>query len=100
MNIWKDYLLPVMPVVLVIGGLTAVWLRRHRPYDLLRGLLVCALCAGFFAVGFVRAGWDKAAVAFLFIFVPTATIAIGRWSVLRQYQSTLPPKDLTDKVQP
>lgn len=100
MNIWKDYLLPVMPVVLVIGGLIAVWLRRHRPYDLLRGLLVCALCAGCFAVGFVRAGWDKAAVAFLFIFVPTATIVIGRWSVLRQYQSTLPPKDPTDKVQP
>ena len=100
MNIWKEYLLPVMPVVLVIGGLTAVWLRRHRPYDMLRGLSVCALCAGCFAVGFVRVGWDKAAVAFLFIFVPTATIAIGRWSVLRQYQSTLPPKDLTDKVQP
>ena len=100
MNIWKDYLLPVMPVVLVIGGLTAVWLRSHRRYDLLRGLSVCALCAGCFAVGFVRVGWDKAAVAFLFIFVPTATIAIGRWSVLRHYQSTLPPRDPTDKVQP
>lgn len=100
MNIWKDYLLPVMPIVLVIGGLIAVWLRRHRPYDLLRGLSVCALCAGCFAVNFVHAGWDKAAVAFLFIFVPTALISIGRWSVLRHYQSTLPPKDPTDKVQP
>ena len=100
MNIWKEHLLPLMLVVLVIGGLTAVWLRSHRPYDLLRGLSVRALCAGCFAVEFVRAGWDKAAVAFLFIFVPTATISIGRWSVLRQHQSTLPPRDPTDKVQP
>ncbi len=100
MNIWKDYLLPVMPVVLVIVGLLAARPQRHRHYNLLRGLSVCALCAGCFAVGSVRAGWDKAAVAFLFIFVPTATIVIGRWSVLRHYQSTLPPQDPTDKVQP
>lgn len=97
MELLKQY---ILPVVLVIGGLIAVWLRRHRPYDLLRGLSVCVMGAGCFAVGFVRAGWDKAAVAFLFIFVPTATIAIGRWSVLRHHQSTLPPKDPTDKVQP
>ena len=100
MNIWKEYVLPVLPVVLVIVGLLAARLQRHLPYNLLRGLSVCALCAGCFAVGFVRAGWDKAAVAFLFIFVPTALIVIGRWSVLRHYQSTLPPKDPTDKVQP
>jgi hypothetical protein len=100
MNIWKDYLLPVMPVVLVIVGLLAARRQRHLPPNLLRGLSVCALCAGCFAGGFVRAGWDKAAVAFLFIFVPTAPIAIGRWSVLRHYQLTLPPKDPTDKVQP
>ncbi len=100
MNIWKDYLLPVMPIVLVIVGLLAARRERNRPYDLLRGLSVCAMCAGCFAGGFVRAGWDKAAVAFLFIFVSTAPIAIGRWSVLRHHQSTLPPKDPTDKVQP
>lgn len=99
MNNWKDYLLPVIPVVLVIAGLLAVWLQRHHPYSLLRGLSVCALCAGCFAVGFVRTGWDKAAVAFLFIFVPGAPIAIGRWSVLRHYQSTLPQQEPSEKVQ-
>ncbi|MBL8819877.1 MAG: hypothetical protein JNL58_27880 [Planctomyces sp.] len=100
MNIWKDYLLPVMPVVLVIGGLLAARRQHHRPYNLLRGLSVCALCAGCFAFGFVRVGWDKAAVAFLFIFVPTATIVTGLWAEHRRYLSTLPPKDPTDKVQP
>jgi hypothetical protein len=97
MELLKQY---ILPIVLVIVGLLAARRERHRPYDLLRGLSVCAMCAGCFAGGFVRAGWDKAAVAFLFIFVPGALIAIGRWSVLRHYQSTLPPKDPTDKVQP
>ena len=31
MNIWKDYLLPVMPVVLVIVGLLAARRQRHLP---------------------------------------------------------------------
>ncbi len=98
MNIWKEYLLPVMPVVLVIGGLIAARMQRHRPYELLRALSVCALCACCFAGGFVRAGWDKAAVAFLIIFVFTAPIAVARWAEHRHYQSTLPPKESTDKV--
>lgn len=96
MDLLKQYILPIAAIV----GLIAARLQRHLHYNLLRGLSVCALCAACFAVGFVLAGWDKASVAFLFIFVPTATIVIGRWSVLRQYQLTLPPKDLTDKVQP
>lgn len=100
MDRFKEYFLPVVPIAFSIGGLVAARLTRHRPYDLLRGLSICMMCAGCFAGPFLRVGWDKAAVAFLFIFVPTATIVIGRWSVLRHYQSAFPPKHPTDKVQP
>ncbi len=93
MNILKEYLLPVMPLVFVIGGLIAVRLQRHRPYDLLRALSACALCACCFAGGFVRAGWDKAAVAFLVIFVFTAPIAVARWAEHRRFLSTNTQKD-------
>jgi len=98
MNIWKEYVLPVVSVAFFIGGLVVARMTRHRPYDLTQGLSVCTMCAGCFAGGFVRAGWDKAAVAFLFIFVPTSIIAIGRWSVHRRYQSTLPQQEPPEKV--
>lgn len=99
MNLWKEYFLPVVPIAFFIGGLVVARMTRHRPYDLLRGLAICTMCAGCFAGPFLRVGWDKAAVAFLFIFVPTAPIAIGRWSVLRHYQSTLPQKEPSEEVQ-
>ena len=98
MNIWKEYVLPVMPVVFVIVSLIAARLTRHFPADLLRALSICTMCAGCFAGPFLRVGWDKAAVAFLFIFVSTAPIAIGRWSVHRRYQSTLPQQEPSEKV--
>lgn len=98
MNIWKEYILPVVPVVLVIVFLVAARLTRHRPFNLWRGLSVNAICACCFAGGFVRAGWDKAFVAFLFIFVITSIFSVGRWAEHRRYQSTLPPKEPSQKV--
>ncbi|MFO1043000.1 MAG: hypothetical protein U0941_14515 [Planctomycetaceae bacterium] len=98
MSIWKEYALPVVAVVFVIVSLIAARLTRHRQFNLLRGLSICMMCAGGFAESFLRFGWDKTAVAFLIIYVPTALIAIGRWSELRRYQSTLPPKEPSEKV--
>ncbi|MCA8989488.1 MAG: hypothetical protein KDA78_17695 [Planctomycetaceae bacterium] len=107
MNILKEYVLPVVPVMFIIGLMILSRLTRNhpfvlrmlrRPVVLWRGLAVSAFCACCFAGPFLRQGVDKAFVAFLIIFVPTSLIAIGRWSEYRRYQSTLPPKDPTEEV--
>lgn len=100
MNTLREYVPPVALVVLVIGGLVAARLTRHRPVELSRPLMINAICACCFAGAFVRAGWDKAVVAFLVIFVITSLFSVGRWAEHRHYQSTLPPREPSEKVQP
>ena len=97
MILLNEYVQPVVPVVLVIGGLIATRFTCRRPFDLSRALSVNAMCACCFAGPFLRFGWDKAVVAFLCIFVITSLFAVARWAEHRHYQSTLPPKAPAEK---
>ncbi len=100
MNILREYVPPVALLVLVIGGLVAARLTRHRPLVLSRALMINAMCGCCFAGGFLRAGWDKALAAFLVIFVIASLFSVGRWIEYRHYQSTLPSKQPSEKAQP
>ncbi len=98
MSILQKYFLPAMPVILVIGGLVAARLTRHRLVDLSRGLAINFMLSCCFAGPFFRVGWDKAVAAFLILFVITAPITIARWSAHRHYLSTVASKEPKEKV--
>lgn len=108
MNILKGYVMPVVPVVFIIGLIILSRLTRHhpfvlrmlrRPVVLWRGLAVNVFGACCFAGPFLRQGVDKAFVAFLIIFVPSSLFVIGYWSECRRYQSTLPIEEQSQKEQ-
>lgn len=93
MNNLNKYIFPAVTVALVIAFLVLARLTRHRPFVLSRSLSVNALCASCFSGAFVRTGWDKAIVAFLFIFVITSLFSIARWAEHRHNQPTICPKE-------
>lgn len=93
MNIVNEYILPTVPVAIVITFFVVTRLTRHRHFVFARSLSINALGACCFAGAFVRAGWDKAVVAFLVIFVITSLFSIARWAEHRRYQSTVSPQE-------
>ncbi len=98
MNSFKEYGLPLVPILLFISFPVVARLTRHRPFVLSRSLSINAMCACGFAGGFVRAGWDKALVAFLFIFSITSLFSVARWCEHRRYQLTLSSNETSPKV--
>ena len=65
----------VLLLLFIALSAVVIFVRWNKPFDLRRALAINFLCSACYAGPFVRVGWDKALVAFLFIFVITSLIS-------------------------
>lgn len=72
MKLSIDDVLLLLFIALSVFVIFAIIVRWNKLHNFRRALSINFLCSACFAGTFVRVGWDKALVAFLFIFVITS----------------------------